>query len=317
VRAINLIVGCTNRKRYPTPAGLALRDVGGSDLDERLRIWRERLRGVPADVHPADRLYMGDHWAVAHGIPNRIAGTGLDVRLWVCSAGYGLIHSRSLVKSYQATFAPGTEDYVAAGVADHSAGIRNWWRGVCKMRLVDTRPAPRTLAQLGAAHPRTPMLVALSLDYLDAVAEDLQQVLRHQFFQEFLSIVSCGTLAQRSAWAQNLLPCNGHMAGTLGGTLTSINVRVARYLLESLDGGAPSVDRMTTLARSIPRSATATRTGEARTDDQVLAFIRACLRRTPTPSRTKLLREYRDSGKACEQQRFAELYRAEHAKERT
>jgi len=314
VSAINLIVSCTNRKRYPTPPGLALRDIGGSDLDRRLRIWRERLRSVPAELHPADRLYMGDHWAVARSIPSRLAGSGLNVRLWVCSAGYGLINCETLLKSYQATFAPGTEDYVAAGVSERSAGIRAWWQGVCKARLEGGGSAPRTIEQLGATHPRTPMLVALSLDYLDAVTDDLQRVLQRPFFQEFLSIVSCGTLSQR--WAQNLLPCDGLMAGAVGGSLTSINVRIARYLLQSISGAAPNVERMAQLARSIPRPATTSRPRLGRTDGQVRAFIRAGLRRTPTPSHTKLLREYRDSGQACEQRRFAELYHSARRKER-
>jgi hypothetical protein len=253
-------------------------------------------------------LYIGDHWAVARDVPNQLAQAGLTVRLWVCSAGYGFIRSDALLKPYQATFAPGTKDDVAAGAKDRATATRAWWRGVCSVSLAGCESAPRTLAQLAATQPRTPMLVALSLDYLDAVADDLLEVLQRPFFQQHLSIVSCGTAGRRGAWAHNLLPCDGLMSGAMGGTLTSLNVRIARHLLRSLNGAEPSVDRMAMLARSIPRAETAVPERQGRSDRQVLAFLRQALRRTPPPSRSRLLREYRDAGLACEQGRFANLY---------
>jgi hypothetical protein len=307
VAAINLIVSCTNRKRYPTPAGLAVRDLGGSDVAGRLRIWKDRLHQVQADRYPAERLYVGDHWAVARQLPSRLAQSGVTARLWVCSAGYGFIRSDALLKPYQATFAPGADDFVAAGAANRTAEVRAWWQGVCAVRLGGGEPAPRTLAHLAATQPRTPMLVALSLDYLDAVTDDLKEVLKRPFFREHLAIVSCGTIGQRHPWADNILPCDGLMTGALGGTLTSINVRIARHLLLSLKGTEPTVERLATLARSIPR-ATPVPARQVRSDRQVLAYIRSALRRAPRPSRSRLLREYRDAGLACEQGRFANLY---------
>jgi hypothetical protein len=45
------------------------------------------------------------------------------------------------------------------------------------------------------------------------------------------------------------------------------------------------------------------------TDQQVRTFIRLQLNRNGVVSRSVLLRRFRDSGKACEQSRFANLYR--------
>ncbi len=315
--AINLVVSCTNRKRYPPRPGLAVRDLSSGDMAERLHTWRERLLSVPADRYRADQLYSGDHWAVARGIPSLLSRSGLTIRLWVCSAGYGLISCDSLLKSYQATFAPGSDDYVAVHAKDRTAAARTWWQGVCTVPLIEGEATPRTLAQLAAAHPRTPMLVALSVDYLDALADDLHEVLQRPFFQKHLSIVSCGAVGQRRAWAQNLLPCDGLMSAAVGGALTSINVRIARHLLASLNGSEPTVDRLATLARCIPRAGTAAPERQPRSDRQVLAFIRKALCRSPAPSRSRLLRECRDAGLACEQGRFAQLYRVAVAREAT
>ena len=48
-------------------------------------------------------------------------------------------------------------------------------------------------------------------------------------------------------------------------------------------------------------------------DQEVRAFVRDRLADDPQATHTRLLRELRDSGRACEQQRFAGLFRAEQA----
>jgi hypothetical protein len=47
-----------------------------------------------------------------------------------------------------------------------------------------------------------------------------------------------------------------------------------------------------------------------RTDPQVTTFIRRRLTTDPEATSSRLLREFRDLGYACEQGRFAALYRA-------
>jgi hypothetical protein len=46
-------------------------------------------------------------------------------------------------------------------------------------------------------------------------------------------------------------------------------------------------------------------------DDQVRAFIRNAIRKQQDLSHTRLLREFRASGRACEQKRFRDLFALE------
>ena len=48
---------------------------------------------------------------------------------------------------------------------------------------------------------------------------------------------------------------------------------------------------------------------EAKSDQQVRDFVRTELANNPTASHTGLLRQFRDSGQACEQSRFRELFK--------
>lgn len=308
-RVVNVIVSCTNRKRFEGPPETAVHEIGGKDLLERLKLWKKNLRAAAAAEHRADNLYIGDHWSVVRSISKEAGKSGLDVQIWICSAGYGLIRQETPIKPYRATFTRGEGDYIASGLVENESTLHDWWAGVCAYRLSTLNGAPRTLSALAAAFPRTPMLVALSADYLKAVTEDLVGVVARPYFREHLSIISCGTSPNRSVWKQHLLPCDASLAGTLGGTLTSLNARVARRLLQSANRKDITVDKLAELSLAIDRGAPRLAPpGVAKCDSEVEAFIRAQLAKVPTTSKTRLLQRFRGNGQACEQRRFGKIY---------
>ena len=306
-RAVNLVVSCSNRKRYETAPGLAVRELVGSDARTRLQTWKGRLKTVRAEEYPAAELYMGEHWSVVRDIPSDASDHGWNVRLWICSAGYGLIQPNTLIKSYQATFASGTGDSVTKEPIGRMAA-QSWWTGVCSYSFSGEPPFPRSFEALVRAYPRTPLIVALSADYLYAVEKDLRIVLQHPFFQRYLSIISCGTDSQHSGWKDNLLPCDGGLSASLGGTFTSLNARVARFLFGFQAHTGPTVDRMAAFVRSIEKRTAAPQPRIPQSDVEVAKYIREGLKKTPSASKTRLLEEFRAAGKACEQKRFGELY---------
>jgi hypothetical protein len=232
---------------------------------------------------------------------------GWNIRLWICSAGYGLIRPSTRINSYQVTFAPSSIDSVVNGARDRGA-LQTWWTGVCSYKIPGDQGIPRSFTDLALRYPRTPLIVALSADYLSAVEEDLGGVLQHSFFQRYLSIISCGTSGKRVRWKNNLLPCGGEFSASLGGTLTSLNARVARFLFESQANAGPSVERMAALLRSIETRTVAPQSRTPQSDQDVTKFISQRLRKASAMSKTKLLEELRAAGKACEQKRFGELY---------
>ncbi len=169
--------------------------------------------------------------------------------------------------------------------------------------------SPGTVSGIAAAFPRTPILVALSSDYLKAVADDLAEVMVRPYFRDHLSIVSCGTPQPHAIWKHHLLPCNASLAGSLGGALTSLNARVARRLFHSLGKEELTVETLTKLADSIDRTAGgSTPSRIPRSDNEVAHFIRAHLAKFPSTSKTRLLQEFRGKGRACEQKRFGAIY---------
>ncbi|MFB8403880.1 hypothetical protein [Streptomyces sp. NPDC055912] len=97
----------------------------------------------------------------------------------------------------------------------------------------------------------------------------------------------------------------------LGGTLTSLNVRMAASWLEHSKG-----DTLTSSATQKAWNewaAATTKPGqynrEPLSDEDVIVFIKRETAKLPGVSRSRLLRALRDDGKACEQSRFANLYK--------
>jgi hypothetical protein len=250
---------------------------------------------------------MGEHFSVVRDILPKAKSMGWNVCLWICSAGYGLIQPNTSIKSYQAAFSPSAADFIGLGVENGRVAQR-WWSGVCSYEFSVEQRFPRSLGELARHCPRTPMIVALSADYLAAVEEDLLQVLQHSFFERYLSIISSGTRANGQQWKDNLLPCDGSISGSLGGTLSSLNARVARFIFGFQADADPTVEYLSALVRSIERRTDAPAPREQQSDAQIARFIESGLRKIPLASKSKLLDDFRASGKACEQKRFGEIY---------
>jgi hypothetical protein len=233
------------------------------------------------------------------------------VRIWVCSAGYGLLSWASRVSPYAATFAPGEADSVCREGTGAVAATANrcWWRLLSGWAGPDPG-APRSLAELARSAPEAPLLVAASAVYLGALLADLSQARRELTDPGQLVLLSAGAHGEGEL-AEHLLPCDARLQSVVGGARTSLNARLARLALQELDGKGPALPalraRFTRLLHGRPRPVSAARV--PLTDEELKRTIRAAVREDPGLRPTPLLRRLRDEGRACEQHRFAALFR--------
>src|SRR6185295_4917071 len=152
MQPVNLIVSCTNRKKALPPPELCLNSLRSKSLALGLEEWLERLAARRPLALRASELYAGDHWQVVQAIPREAAERNLGVRVWICSAGYGLIRDSDPIKPYSATFATRHPDSVNV-LAPSGAGSaeQEWWSGL-GTRL-HRRGSPRSLVELARAEP--------------------------------------------------------------------------------------------------------------------------------------------------------------------
>ncbi len=309
--AANVIVTCTKRKTVAVPEGLKLRCVRRAPIEKKSALWCKRLVASRADSIPARQLYSGDHWSIARSMESVTTSHGNSVRLWIASAGYGLISMDSLLKPYSATFSRDHPDSISQKTTnDNCASVYQlWWASMTQSNIVHSS-GPRTIKEIVADSPNTPLLVIASENYLLALEKDLQASLLQLNDSDLLSVFSAGCKSLKRLTG-HLVPYDARMQHAVGGALRSLNMRVALMALVSCRRSRPTYSvfrkKLAYLMRAQPELTKFDRRPIA--DAEVRQFILRELNKDSAARHTPLLRKLRDNGRACEQKRFTRLFR--------
>ena len=309
---INVIVTCTKQKTEEADKSLQLRTIGGRSIPERIAVWKRRTEQWSGSTVTARTLYAGDHWSVAKDLENCRPG-GRCVQVWVISAGFGLLSLDTPIPAYSATFSTRHPDTVvlpeAVAVSAQAAACkRAWWNEL--IRLKWHRKCPVSVADLAKDFPDCPLIVAASANYLQAIQDDLAAAARNLNCSDQLALVSGGT-DDLGELSQHLIPCDARLQPTVGGILRSLNVRSLRHFLQGCRTPRISCSSMT-LAFNRMLSEAPERVRHERapvTDDELRRFVQSAFVSQRRISHTRLLRELRSSGRACEQTRFRTVFR--------
>ncbi|GGO01969.1 hypothetical protein [Micromonospora parathelypteridis] len=299
---VHIVVTCANRKNLPVPAALRVGAMSDYLPRQRLAEWIRRLSDPGQPSTAATSLYAGEHWAAARQLAT---SARVEAQLWVCSAGYGLIPATAYVHPYAATFTLRADDSVGRSSTDN----RDWWHGLTEW--VGPEPGtPRSFHELARTNPDDTIIAVLSETYLRSCSHDLRRAAGQLRDPHRLTIV--GPAQAEPDLNELVIAVTARMRPAVGGSLLSLNVRVAQRLV-ALITADPNTHRRShlralahQLAVTAPLSTPRAR-GQRMTDDEVKSFIRPLADAGPT-SATRLLRRLRDSGKSCEQARFRQLF---------
>ncbi|MGW0902944.1 hypothetical protein [Streptomyces sp. NPDC002853] len=267
-------------------------------MKQRSDNWQKRMQGATArggsSLPVLADLYRGDHWTRSRRLVTAASAAGYQAELWVASAGLGLQQVEPQTyraPAYAATFSTRHTDSVATSTAENA----QWWGHL------QAGTGQATLQELGR---RGPVLMVLSEVYAGAMEGEL---------------LSLGKLGGESLLIGGVREIPGvhrvrsdaGLSRALGGTLTSLNVRMAASWLEHARGSAltaPATQKAWhEWAAATTKPVQFSR--EPMSDEDVIVFIENETAKLPGISRTRLLRALRDSGRACEQSRFANLYK--------
>jgi hypothetical protein len=304
---INVVVTCTARKTKPVPAGARLMNVAGATIAMRFMEWRRRLDGARADQIKAIDLYCGNAWSVVRRLYED-PETGPRVRLWIVSAGQGLLSPETLVVPYAATFSRGHVDSVLPEAFGQEEA-EQWWHALVKWRRGNGQKLA-SIVDVACAFPGDPLIVAASEEYLSALHTDLEAARMCLRRLNGMVIISSGA-RKTGPLAGNFLPCDSRFEHAFGRGRMTLNVKILWSVVAGYSAGEISIGKLRgryqKILDGLPEAPYPTRV--RMTDEDVRKFIRRQLRIQPTAGHTRLLRSLRDSGTACEQERFRELYR--------
>ncbi len=295
---IHVVVSCTERKSVQPQQSMRASDLPRHGFDQRLNSWIENVAAAAPSIRVAD-LYQGEHWAIVRSL---IAGNRSKV--WVASAGYGLLDPLALVASYSATFASGHADSVSIEKSRTTvdAERRAWWRA---LRERVPQSESRSLAELGADGP---VVIAASRPYLAAMRDELVEI--QNLMPGRLILATTGAVPTELHSVRTA--ATGALRTLLGGSMQAVSVRLAAKIIQAISENELTATTAGHLTERLMAEASPLErhSRSPLTDGEVSAYIASALDTAKPPSCTALLRRLRDEGKACEQARFRSLYQA-------
>jgi hypothetical protein len=294
-RADVVVTICTFRKRArphveSTPASLPI-----DTQDAVQAAWIERIRTLPPDA-AAGVIYAGRGFSLAVR-----ASEIASAKLYILSAGFGLIAADRKVPLYGLTVSAGHPDSIAARVrGEFDAGA--WFAGLQTSPLSD-----RWVDAVGQGSGR--ILIALTRPYAQMVGESLaaltpQVLARLRIFGASLAPVLPPALHPA------LAPYDARLEAILPGTRSDFSQRALHHFV-SLVAGDGQQDRRADYGAVTSALAKVTAPERLRrprrSDAELLELIAGRLHSQLGVAR--ILRALRDEeGVACEQSRFSRLY---------
>ncbi|HEY4258779.1 MAG TPA: hypothetical protein VGM98_01410 [Schlesneria sp.] len=257
----------------------------------------------------ASRLYAGEQWQISRSLTEIAAQRQLHARLWVVSAGYGLVRADESLKPYSATFSRSHPDSILSLPKEPQATLlQRWWKALSSWRPIDS--GPRSIAEIADKFPDVPLLIVASSTYLSALSDDIIDARNALSDEDLMTIISAGTTTLGSLTG-NLLPCDARLQAALGGSLMSLNARIARRVLANSNRTPLSFRELARIYKRLLSTQPAIQQYDRKslTNTQVEKYILKKLSGNPEMRASPMLRQLRDEGFACEQKRFDSLYR--------
>ncbi len=304
-----ILTSCTNRKRYQPEPHLDTLNLPRGTLEETASNWISRRN--KADTHyEAGSLYVGRPMKDA-----RNAAQQINTSPYIISAGMGLISILDAIPSYNLTVQSKSQGSIQKKIIEPIRPM-DWWRA---LNTALDRKNP--VAGLVKIHKRELTLIACPEVYAQMISDDVLTLNDEDI--STIRIFGPRTPDNFPVRFRNLImPYDERFDGPdspLPGTRTDYPQRVLLHFVKDILPGSSSRDDITVHRDSIEkRMETMRRPALIRrtplNDEQIIHLIRNCWE-TAEGKSSKMLRVLRDREKvACEQGRFANLFKL--AKER-
>jgi DGQHR domain-containing protein len=299
-----LVTVCTNRKGVPPFERLKAQDLPAGPQSYVSETWRRWLREAKPNA-VARSLYSGRGFSEALS-----AADNYGADLWVVSAGLGLVSGEERVPAYDLTLSFGSESSIRQKVTDEPFDPASWWSDLGRAR----RPK-RSLFNLVTSRPTDQIIISVPGSYLALIEEDLLSIGTSDLSR--VRIVGPVDAARVSPRLRPLImPYDDRFNGQdspVPGTRADFPQRASRHFLEQIWTANRDADlsQHADLVRAALQPMARPKPIERRqlSDDEIVQVISSRWQSADGQS-AKMLRVLRDDeGIACEQGRFAELFK--------
>lgn len=304
-----LITTCTKSKSMGSLAYIPHEHPLFRTQDELLEYWTNLVQGIPAESKVKARaLYTGRSFKRA-----LMAADEDSTRLYIISAGLGLVNANELVTPYELTTSSAAPNRVSKQIAFGGFSPSSWWSGINKAFNKQQYP----IAQLVKNNPDRLIVLCLSKEYLKMILDDIATVAQDKQALQNIRVIGSDL--------DELLPVNmfdvfmpydlrmNVAEDMMPGSRIDFSIRAAIHFITSVASKTPNLEEQKQIIRSSldqVGSADVESTTESRgaTDEEIIDLIVADL---PKFHGRKMmhLRTIREVHHVrCSQQRFDRLF---------
>jgi len=303
---INVVVTCAARKAEPASALARVKNLKKRTLKGRFTEWSMRMSRNRENMVKAIDLYRGNSWSIIRKL-QKDRKHGKIIRLWIISAGHGLISADTLVAPYAATFADGHADSVKP-FRPQSTTAGDWWKKLIQWRR-QARHKVSSISEIAKSYPDEPMVIAISKEYLSATYDDIVEA-RKLLPSPDKIVIICTGAKKNGDLADNFLPCDARFENHFHCCRGDLNAYLLESVVKSHAASEISASKLkASFKRKLEKLPKVTLQNRSRLLDRDLeAFIALNLLDGGGGSHTNLLRLLRSEGCACEQKRFRKLF---------
>lgn len=290
-----VVTNCTARKRAGIP--LVRFVPKGENIRQIAEYWRMSLQAQPTRLQ-AGQLYVGRSILEARKICQ-----DLEARLFIVSAGIGLVESNEPIPGYDLS-ASGDRTELKGMLTRHGATKADWWHFLT---------SGMGLAWLLREHPNATVLVSLPSEYLDLVRQDLDEIPPGDLSRVRVFTSPAGRKKVGQVPGLAVLPYDERLESITGyaGTRSDFPQRALKHFVSAIAAHLLPISEASLAVRvalgDVQHKALPKRKRLA--DGEIREIIRQAWDDSGGNS-TKLLRHLRDKEMvACEQGRFSKLRR--------
>ncbi len=299
-----VLIPCTDRKRREPSEDLRARSLAPGNLSEVAGEWLDRIASATSK-QPHGEVYCGRAYREAAK-----AAKQLSAELAVISAGLGVVRADQPIPSYSLTVAPGSDDTVLNKITCDGASADAWWNAL-KFRHEKIAGVQDLLRRESSAL----ILMGLSASYARLIRDDLVGLSVAE--TERIRIFGAGiTEHLPPSLAASVMPYDFRLNGPdspIPGTMSDFASRALHHFAGCLRDGVLSAaqaddDRQELLWLMRDWRTPNLPVRKRMTDEEIVRFILDQWDETGGRSGVSL-RLLRDTGHACEQGRFRDLFR--------
>jgi len=270
-------------------------------------------KGYGATEYNAEDLYdKGGYWPRILRVVSKARRQGFEPRLWVASAGYGLLKGTDRVVSYGATFAKNAPDTIFRS-KDKPKIAQRWWRELSAWNHMSGYKGIHTprIADIPRFEKDAFLLVVMTPPYIHAVERDLLRTAKKVKYDgnRFAIIGTKGMYQKLSRKSLKLLkphlvPIHAKMQHAVGGGLIALHAYVAYALIREAHPNTLSASTLRKHAKKLLKEGEQIHKDTFVGDNIVRKFLGSNLPGT----KTALYNQFKKAGYRCFVERFNKLY---------